>query len=375
MSATLALAKKLIRQPSITPDDCDCQKIIAAHLETCGFQAKPMHFGKVHNLWLRRGITTPLLVFAGHTDVVPPGPENQWQSPPFEPCIRDNRLYGRGTADMKSSIAAMTVACENFVRSYPHHKGSIALLLTSDEEGPAVDGTIKVVEQLQKCNETIDWCVVGEPTSTSMLGDTLKIGRRGSLSATLQVRGLQGHVAYPQLAKNPIHDFTPVLAELISIKWDSGNRHFPATTFQVSNLHAGTGTANVIPGTLKVEFNLRFSAEMTADDIKTRIEHILKKHQLEYAIDWHLSGNPFYSKPAKLADVCQRVVYETMKIKSELSTSGGTSDGRFIAPAGAQVVELGPVNRSIHQVDEYIDLAALEQLTVIYAKILQKLLL
>lgn len=374
MSATLELAKKLIEQPSITPDDCDCQAIIIKYLENSGFQPQTMHHGKVTNLWLRRGTQTPLLVFAGHTDVVPPGPQQQWQSPPFEPAIRGNRLYGRGAADMKSGIAAITIACENFVRIYPNHKGSIALLLTSDEEGPAINGTAKVVETLQTRGVAVDWCIIGEPTSTTIVGDTLKIGRRGSLSASLRVKGLQGHVAYPQSANNPIHKFAPALDELVSLKWDAGNERFSATCLQVSNLHAGTGAGNVIPGILTAEFNLRFSTEITANEIKAKVEQVLKNYHLDYDIDWHLSGDPFYCPPGELAHACELAVYETMKIRPKLSTGGGTSDGRFIAATGAQIVELGVVNASIHKVNEYVDVEALDQLTKIYEKILQKLL-
>lgn len=374
MSATLELAKKLIAQASVTPEDGDCQTIISKHLEASGFHAEPMPFGEVKNLWLRRGAQAPLLVFAGHTDVVPTGPEEQWHSPPFEPTLRDNKLYGRGAADMKSSIAAMTIACENFIRTHPQHKGSVALLLTSDEEGPAMNGTKKVIEQLQARDDCIDWCIVGEPTSSSSVGDTLKIGRRGSLSATLKIHGLQGHVAYPQQAKNPIHEFAPALVELTDLGWDTGNEHFPATTFQISNFNAGTGASNIIPGILSVEFNLRFSNEITAEDIKSKIEQLLQKHQLDYAIDWHLSGDPFYCKPEELVRACEQAIHETLNIKPELSTTGGTSDGRFIAPTGAQVVELGPVNESIHKIDEHIEVAALDQLTTVYENILKKLL-
>ena len=375
MSTTLELAQQLIRQPSVTPDDCDCQAIITEHLKTSAFQPQVMHFGEVTNLWLRRGTQAPLLVFAGHTDVVPPGPLQQWQSPPFEPTIRESRLYGRGAADMKSSVAAIATACKNFVRTHPHHRGSIALLLTSDEEGPAINGTAKVIEQLQTHETKIDWCIVGEPTSTTTLGDTLKIGRRGSLSASLQIIGLQGHVAYPHLAINPIHQFAPALTELTSLDWDTGNERFAATSFQVSNLKAGTGANNVIPGTLTIEFNLRFSNEITADEIKTKVEQILKTHYLNYKINWHLSGNPFYCPPGELVQACELAIYEIMKIRSELSTGGGTSDGRFIATTGAQVVELGPVNESIHKANEYIDVDALDQLTAIYEKVMEQLLL
>lgn len=374
MSATLELAKELIRQPSVTPLDCGCQSLVGKRLEACGFEAEVMNFGEVSNVWLRRGDRAPLLVFAGHTDVVPPGPEARWNSPPFEPVIRDGCLFGRGAADMKSSIAAMTVACENFIRAHPDHAGSIAFLLTSDEEGPAVDGTVKVIERLQARDEVIDWCLVGEPSSQNTAGDTMKIGRRGSLSASLKVMGIQGHVAYPKIAKNPIHECAPALAELVATRWDSGNANFPATSLQVSNIHAGTGAANVIPGELTIELNLRFSTETTAGEIQSRIREILDRHALDYALEWHLSGNPFYCEPGELVDACVQAIEDTIQVRPELSTSGGTSDGRFIAPTGAQVAELGPVNASIHKADEHIGLDELEQLTAIYERVLQKLL-
>ena len=374
MSATLELAKALIARPSVTPEDCGCQSMISERLVPHGFSMEPMNSGKVNNVWLRRGDQAPLLVFAGHTDVVPPGPDASWSSAPFEPSIREGRLYGRGAADMKSSIAAMTVACENFVRTHPEHSGSIALLLTSDEEGPAVDGTAKVIEQLQARGEHIDWCIVGEPTSSKTAGDTLKIGRRGSLSATLHIAGIQGHVAYPLAARNPIHDFAPALAELVSIDWDAGNEHFPATSLQVSNIHAGTGASNVIPGTLKVDFNVRFSTETSSETIQDRVREVLDHHGLDHAVEWHLSGNPFYCRPGRLVQACEKAVQDIVLLKPELSTSGGTSDGRFIAPTGAQVVELGPVNESIHKVNEHIDISELEQLERIYEAVLQELL-
>ena len=374
MSATLELAKALISRPSVTPEDCGCQSMISERLVPHGFSMEPMNSGKVNNVWLRRGDQAPLLVFAGHTDVVPPGPDTSWSSAPFEPSIRKGRLYGRGAADMKSSIAAMTVACENFVRTHPEHSGSIALLLTSDEEGPAIDGTAKVIEQLQTRGEHIDWCIVGEPTSSKTAGDTLKIGRRGSLSATLHIAGIQGHVAYPLAARNPIHDFAPALAELVSIDWDAGNEHFPATSLQVSNIHAGTGASNVIPGTLKVDFNVRFSTETSSETIQDRVREVLDHHGLDHAVEWHLSGNPFYCRPGRLVQACEKAVQDIVLLKPELSTSGGTSDGRFIAPTGAQVVELGPVNESIHKVNEHIDISELEQLERIYEAVLQELL-
>ena len=315
-----------------------------------------------------------VVVFAGHTDVVPSGPEKEWDSPPFTPTIRDNQLYGRGAADMKSSIAAMAVACKTFVADYPEHRGSIAFLLTSDEEGPAINGTVKMIEALQSRNEKIDMCIIGEPSSSVTLGDTLKIGRRGSISANLNVKGVQGHVAYPHLAKNPVHEFAPALLDLTTLEWDSGNEYFPATTFQISNINAGTGATNIIPGNKQVHFNLRFSTEITAEEIKSKVLAVLDKHELEYEIDWHLSGNPFYCEPGELSNACIQAIQETVNIIPELSTGGGTSDGRFIAHTGAQIVELGPVNQSIHKVNEHIEVDALDQLTIIYYKILEKLL-
>ena len=374
MSETLELAKLLIAKASVTPKDAGCQSLISEYLESSGFESEVMPFEDVTNLWLRRGEAAPLFVFAGHTDVVPPGPIEQWHYDPFTPTIHDKQLFGRGAADMKSSIAAMAVACKNFVTSNPEHKGSIAFLLTSDEEGPAINGTVKVIEELQSRGEKIDMCIVGEPSSTNKIGDTLKIGRRGSLSATLFIYGVQGHVAYPHLAKNPVHEFAPTLTELISLQWDSGNEHFPATTFQISNINAGTGANNVIPGSMQIDFNLRFSTEITADDIQSKIVSVLEKNRLDYEIEWHLSGNPFYCEPGELTHACEQAIQESVNIKPELSTGGGTSDGRFIAPIGAQVVELGPVNESIHKVNERIGVEALVQLTNIYQKVLQNLL-
>ncbi len=374
MSATLDLAKELISKASVTPDDAGCQTILSDYLKSSDFTAEVIQCEEVTNLWLRRGNASPLLVFAGHTDVVPTGPVTEWESPPFTPSIRNGKLFGRGAADMKSSIAAMAVACERFVADQPHHQGSIAFLITSDEEGPATHGTVKVIEALQERNEAIDMCIVGEPSSSKTLGDTLKIGRRGSLSANLTITGIQGHVAYPHLAKNPVHEFSPALAELTSLEWDAGNEYFPATTFQISNINAGTGANNVIPGVMKIDFNLRFSTEITAEEIKTIIVSVLDKNKLDYEINWHLSGKPFYCEPGLLTNACERAIQETVNIKPELSTGGGTSDGRFIAPTGAQVVELGPVNESIHKVDECVDVEALDQLSDIYYKILKKLL-
>ena len=374
MSETLELAKQLIAKASVTPKDAGCQSLISEYLQSSGFESEVMPFEDVTNLWLRRGEAAPLFVFAGHTDVVPPGPIEQWHYDPFTPTIHDKRLFGRGAADMKSSIAAMAVACKNFVTSNPEHKGSIAFLLTSDEEGPAINGTVKVIEELQTRGEIIDMCIVGEPSSTNKIGDTLKIGRRGSLSATLFIYGVQGHVAYPHLAKNPVHEFAPALTELTSLQWDSGNDHFPATTFQISNINAGTGASNVIPGSMQVDFNLRFSTEITSEEIQSKIINVLEKYRLDYEIEWHLSGNPFYCEPGELTYACEQAIQESANIKPELSTGGGTSDGRFIAPTGAQVVELGPVNESIHKVNEHIEVEELVHLTDIYQKVLQKLL-
>jgi len=374
MSATLELAKQFISQASVTPDDAGCQALLTDYLNGNGFTAETMQFDDVTNLWLRRGEASPLVVFAGHTDVVPTGPEQEWDSPPFTPTIRDGKLFGRGAADMKSSIAAMAVACELFVKAHSDHKGSIAFLITSDEEGPSINGTVKVIKALQARHETIDMCIVGEPSSSETLGDTLKIGRRGSLSACLVIKSIQGHVAYPHLAKNPVHEFSPALADLTSLQWDTGNEHFPATTFQISNINAGTGANNVIPGSMRIDFNLRFSTEITAEEIKTKIINVLDKNTLDYEINWHLSGNPFYCEPGELTKACEQAIQETVSTKPELSTGGGTSDGRFIAPTGAQVVELGPVNESIHKVNECIDIEALDQLAEIYQKVLEKLL-
>ena len=374
MSATIELAKQFISKASVTPEDAGCQTILSNYLKSSDFNAEVMQFEDVTNLWLRRGNASPLVVFAGHTDVVPTGPEAEWDSPPFTPTIRDGKLFGRGAADMKSSIAAMAVACDRFVSANPNHKGSIAFLITSDEEGPSINGTVKVIEVLQARNESIDMCIVGEPSSSDTLGDVIKNGRRGSLSARLTVNGVQGHVAYPHFAKNPVHEFAPALSELTSLEWDAGNEFFPATTFQVSNINAGTGANNVIPGSMVVDFNLRFSTEITADEIKTKIIATLDRHHLDYEIDWHLSGNPFFCKLGELTQACEQAIQEAVNIKPELSTGGGTSDGRFIAPTGAQVVELGPVNESIHKVNECVDVDALDQLTDIYQKVLEKLL-
>ncbi|MDT8451760.1 MAG: succinyl-diaminopimelate desuccinylase [Gammaproteobacteria bacterium] len=374
MSDTLDLAKTLIARPSLTPDDHGCQEMIARYLQPLGFNIENMKFGEVDNLWARFGTDGPLFVFAGHTDVVPTGPHEQWSHPPFEPTLVGDTLYGRGAADMKSSIAAMMVACKALFESGTPVKGSIAFLITSDEEGPAHDGTVRVIETLQARNEKIDWCLVGEPSSTDTVGDVIKNGRRGSISGTLTIHGHQGHIAYPQLAENPIHLFAPALNELVTEHWDEGNEFFPPTSFQVSNINAGTGATNVIPGDLEVLFNLRFSTELTHTEIQKRVEDILDSHNLNYSLDWSVSGQPFLTASGALVSAAQGAIKEVCDIDTELSTAGGTSDGRFIAPTGAQVVELGPVNESIHKIDENVNINDLEKLTRIYQSILVKLL-
>ncbi|GMR00958.1 MAG: succinyl-diaminopimelate desuccinylase [Gammaproteobacteria bacterium] len=374
MTATLDLAKQLISIPSVTPDDLGCQKIIAERLSNIGFKIESLPFGEVDNLWARYGTQSPLFVFAGHTDVVPTGPVDQWSSDPFTPTISNDVMTARGSADMKSSIAAMVCACEDFLNSKKNLAGSIAFLITSDEEGPAVDGTIKVIEHLLNNNEKIDWCLVGEPSSTNTLGDVIKNGRRGSISGDLTIHGIQGHIAYPHLAKNPIHLFAGALQDLCDEVWDNGNDHFPPTSFQISNINGGTGTSNVIPGDLNVQFNLRFSTELTDQKIKQRLETILDKHQLDYTLDWSLSGQPFLTADGKLVEAAKQAIKSVCGIDTELSTAGGTSDGRFIAPTGAQVVELGPVNESIHKIDENINIKELDRLTEIYLDILKRLL-
>ena len=378
MSQTLDLTKALISRPSITPDDKGCQQLLIDQLEPLGFKTEKMCFGKdadaVDNIWLRKGTEAPLFCFAGHTDVVPTGPVEAWDSNPFEATEREGKLYGRGTADMKGSIAAFTVACSRFVIDHPKHKGSIAYLITSDEEGPAHNGTVKVIETLEARNEKIDWCLVGEPSSTKQVGDVIKNGRRGSLGCTLKIIGKQGHVAYPHLADNPIHLSAPMLAELTTMQWDEGNDFFPPTTFQVSNLNAGTGATNVIPGTLDMVFNFRFSTEITPQEIQERVEAMLKKHALNYEIKWALSGLPFLTAEGSLVESAVSAIKKVTGISSELSTSGGTSDGRFIAPTGAQVLELGPTNATIHQINECVGIDELDILEKIYYEMLVNLL-
>ncbi|MCW9004752.1 MAG: succinyl-diaminopimelate desuccinylase [Gammaproteobacteria bacterium] len=374
-SETISLALELISKSSVTPEDKGCQKLMTDRLRAIHFNIENMRFDDVDNFWARRGNSGPLLAFAGHTDVVPTGPVDKWKVDPFKPQIIDGKLYGRGAADMKGSLAAMITACERFIDEHPDHKGSIAFLITSDEEGPSINGTVKVIEQLENRNEKIDWCLVGEPSSTNKLGDVVKNGRRGSLSGTLTIQGKQGHVAYPHLAENPIHMAAPAIAELSTTQWDNGNEFFPPTTFQISNIHSGTGANNVIPGELQLLFNLRFSTEVTETDLINRIEEIFDKHQLKYELEWSLSGHPFLTPEGQLVDAISKSISEICGYETELSTAGGTSDGRFIAPTGAQVVELGPLNATIHQVNEHVLAEDLETLSALYQRIMEHLLL
>lgn len=369
-SPTIELAIDLMSRPSVTPEDAGCQDVMIERLKAIGFSIELMPFGEVKNFYAKRGHSGPNLCFAGHTDVVPTGPIEQWIVPPFEPKIIDGMLYGRGAADMKGSLAAMVTAVEAFVAQYPDHSGQISFLITSDEEGPFVDGTTRVVDSLMARNEVIEWCIVGEPSSTNQLGDIIKNGRRGSFSGALTVHGKQGHVAYPHLAKNPIHLATPALDELANTHWDNGNDFFPPTSFQISNIHAGTGATNVVPGTLEAQFNFRFSSELNFDALKERVIAILDKHQLSYDIDWTYNGLPFLTRPGELVDAMVQAVESTVNITPTLSTSGGTSDGRFIAKMGTQVVELGPINATIHQLNECVEAASLDQLSTIYERIL-----
>ncbi|MEA3195727.1 MAG: succinyl-diaminopimelate desuccinylase [Betaproteobacteria bacterium] len=372
--SALELAKELIARKSVTPEDGGCQELLAARLSKAGFRNESMKFGDVTNLWARRGNASPVVCFAGHTDVVPTGPLSEWHSDPFVPTIREGKLYGRGAADMKSSIAAFVVATEMFVKERPGHSGSITLLITSDEEGPALDGTVRVVEELKRRKEGIDYCIVGEPSSVDRLGDTLKNGRRGSLSGKLIVRGVQGHVAYPHLVKNPIHLSAPALAEMAKTQWDKGNEAFPPTSFQVSNIHAGTGAANVVPGSVEVDFNFRFSTESSEASLKTRVEGILKKHGLEFSLSWVLGAKPFLSKNGRLAKIATEAAKINTGCSAELATTGGTSDARFIIEICPEVIEIGPVNASIHKLNEHITLDELEILPRIYLDVLRKLL-
>lgn len=366
---------ELIARASVTPEDSGCQQLMTAKLAAAGFNIEPMRFGEVDNFWARRGSDGPVLCFAGHTDVVPPGPADEWQSDPFAPEIRDGKLYGRGAADMKAALAAMVDAAVGFVADHPDHQGSIAFLITSDEEGPAQDGTKAVVRELQQRGEKIDWCVIGEPSSTETLGDTVKVGRRGSLSGMLRVHGVQGHVAYPHLAENPIERFAPVLADLYSRKLDDGNEFFPPSSFQVVQLESGTGFPNVTPGELYTRFNFRYSTVWNHEGIKEHVRDILDSHGLNYTLDWHLSGEPFLTEGGRLIPAVQAAVREVTGLNPKLSTSGGTSDGRFISPAGAEVVEIGAVNATIHKYNEEIQVTDVDRMRDIYRSILERLLL
>ena len=371
---SLELAKELISRPSVTPDDQNCQQLLAERLQKIGFSVEELHFGDTKNVWLRRGTQAPVFCFAGHTDVVPAGPVRKWDSSPFEPTEREGRLYGRGAADMKTSIACFVTACERFVAENPDHQGSIALLITSDEEGDALDGTTKVVDVLKARGELIDYCIVGEPTAVDKLGDMLKNGRRGSLSGNLTVKGKQGHIAYPHLAINPVHTFSPALLELTQEVWDEGNEYFPPTSFQISNINGGTGATNVIPGELNVKFNFRFSTESTEEGLKQRVHAILDKHGVQYDLQWSCSGQPFLTQAGKLTDVAREAIAEICGVEAELSTTGGTSDGRFIKAIAKELIELGPSNATIHQINENVRLDDIPKLSAVYEGMLKRLL-
>jgi succinyl-diaminopimelate desuccinylase len=374
MSATLALTAELLRRPSVSPEDHGCLDVIGERLAAAGFRNERLQYPPVDNLWSRRGEERPVLCFAGHTDVVPTGPREDWHTDPFEPVVRDGILYGRGAADMKSGLAAMVTATERFVARHPRHRGTLAFLFTSDEEGPSVDGTRRVMQVLEGRGEKIDWCVVGEPTSHEILGDTIKIGRRGSLSGRLTVLGVQGHIAYPHLADNPVHAFAPALAELTARHWDEGNAFFQPTSFQVSNIAAGTGAPNVIPGELKIRFNLRFSTEQTVESLQRAVLAILDRHRVSYTIEWFVSGLPFLTPPGLLTETVSAAVQEITGETPRFSTTGGTSDGRFIAPTGAQVVEVGVGNATIHKVNECARIEDIERLSLVYERVMEKLL-
>ena len=373
-NAVLSLLKDLVSRRSITPEDAGCQPLLISHLEKLGFICEVMVFEDTTNLWARRGTEKPLFCFAGHTDVVPPGPEDQWICPPFTPTVIDNLLYGRGTADMKSGIAAFIIALEQFIKAHQDHNGSIALLITSDEEGPFINGTTRVIDTLEARNEKIDYCIVGEPSSTTHVGDAIKNGRRGSLTADLIVKGTQGHVAYPHLVENPIHTCSPVLTELANTKWDNGNEYFPPTSFQITNFNSGTGAPNVVPGEAKIQFNFRYSTELTSAQIIQHVESILQKHPIKYDLEWTFNGSPFITPPGSLTHAVSKAILEVNGLTTELSTSGGTSDARFIAPTGAQVVEVGLCNATIHKVNECIKVDDLDELVEIYQRTLEKLL-
>ncbi len=374
MTKTLDLAKALIKKASITPKDMGCQELMISCIKPLGFNVELMNYGNVQNFYARKGNTAPLIVFAGHTDVVPPGPIDQWKFDPFSPSEEEGLLYGRGSADMKSSLAAFIVAIQEFTNEYPNHNGSIGLLITADEEGIATDGTVKVVEALKARNEKIDYCVVGEPTSSMRFGDTVKNGRRGSLSAKLIVKGIQGHIAYPELIRNPIHEVAPVIDALVNTVWDEGNEYFPKTSWQISNINGGTGATNVVPGEVEILFNFRYSTSNTADTLKKRVESILEKHSLDYEISWNHSGNPYLTEKGMLVDKISDAIESVVSIKPSISTTGGTSDGRFISIVCDQVVEFGPINASIHKINEHVNIGDIELLKDIYKKTLKNIL-
>ncbi|MDU0111822.1 succinyl-diaminopimelate desuccinylase [Psychrosphaera aquimarina] len=375
LSETVELAKALISKESVTPEDAGCQQLMASRLEKLGFNIESLFYVDTLNMWARKGTQDPVFCFAGHTDVVPTGDVAKWTTPPFEPTIKDGMLYGRGAADMKGSLAAMVVATENFVKKHPDHKGSIAYLITSDEEGPFINGTMKVIDTLEKRNEKITWCLVGEPSSTNYCGDIVKNGRRGSLTGDLTINGVQGHVAYPHLADNPVHNVAHALFELTEIKWDEGNDYFPPTSFQISNINGGTGAGNVIPGELDIMFNFRYSTEVTAEQLVETVENLFDKHELNYKLDWTFNGLPFLTDTGTFIDAVSGAIKDVTGKDPILSTSGGTSDGRFIAPTGAQVIELGPCNATIHKLNECVGVDELDQLTLMYEKILERTLL
>lgn len=374
MSETLALLKDLISRESVTPKDAGCQDVLVERLEKIGFKEERLNFADTQNIWLKRGEAKPLLTFLGHTDVVPPGPLDRWDSPPFEPTIRDGKLYGRGAADMKGGIACFITAVERFIANHPDHQGSIAVMITSDEEGIATNGVVKVVEVLEKRNEKIDWCLVGEPSSDKKIADVIRVGRRGSLCAKLTVHGIQGHVAYPEIAENPIHSFAPALKELTEEVWDNGNKFFPPTSLQVSNINSGTGAENIIPGSAEIQFNLRFCTELDEQTIKQRTAAIFDKYDFKYDLQWRLSGNPFLTEGGALIDAAHVAIKQVCGFETLDDTGGGTSDGRFIAPTGAEVIELGPLNESIHKINENIGVEDLEVLSEIYENMLIELL-
>jgi succinyl-diaminopimelate desuccinylase len=374
MSDTLILTQALLKKISLTPEDDGCMDLMADYLQQRGFAIEWMNFGDTKNMWARRGTTSPVFAFAGHTDVVPTGPLAEWDTPPFEPTIKNGLIYARGAADMKGSLAAMLTACDTFIAEHSNHAGSIAFLITSDEEGPATNGTVKVMEALEARGEHIDYCIVGEPSSHKQFGDMVRVGRRGSINGYLTLNGKQGHVAYPELVGNPIHGLAPILSKLTSERWDEGNDYFPPTSFQISNINAGTGVENVVPGELKLVFNLRFSSELTPEVIKSRITHIVDQHSDEYELVWRLSGLPFITERGELTNAVEKAVHDVTGIKPELSTGGGTSDGRFIAPYGVQLIELGPINETIHKINECVSINDLDSLSTTYHKVLENIL-